>query len=258
MKSAIIAALMALAVASPAHAGEYVAPDDEIFHYSVMDAMRNGVYRGDLRVADLARLGNIGLGTFNLLDGELVGVDGVFYRVAPDGSVAVAEPERNIPFGAFAFFKEDQSVTLQTAGSFEDLQNAVIGALPSRNRLYAVRITGTFAEVSAGGSNKLEDGDRTPIAKLMAARPIYQRRDVRGTVVGFYHPPYVGGVDLSPFHLHFISEDRTFGGHITGLKLDGSALLLSLDEKKGLDVELPPHADFTSPWATTAPPQKGY
>jgi acetolactate decarboxylase len=258
MNGKIAAALLALVATTPAGAEDFGQPNDQIFHYSVMDAMRNGVYRGTLRVGDLKGVGDMGLGTFNHLDGELVGIDGVFYRVAPDGSVAAAEADRKIPFGGFAFFKEDKGVSLATTGSFEDMQNDVIAALPSRNRLYAVRISGTFAEVSAGGANKIEDGDRTPIAKLMEQRPIYTRQNVRGTVIGFYHPPYVGGVDLLPFHLHFISEDRSFGGHVTGMKLDGAPLQVSLDEKKGIDVELPPHADFTGPWSTSPTSQKGY
>jgi acetolactate decarboxylase len=258
MNGKIAAALLALVATTPAIAEDFGQPNDQIFHYSVMDAMRNGVYRGELTVDDLRAVGDVGLGTFNLLDGELVGLDGVFYRVAPDGSVEKADGDRKIPFGAFTFFKEDKSATLKTNGAFEDLQNDVIATLPSRNRLYAVRITGTFAEVSAGGANKLKDGDRTPIANLMAARPIYTKQNVRGTVIGFYHPPYVGGVDLSPFHLHFISEDRSFGGHVTGMKLDGAPLQVSLDEKKGIDVELPPHADFTGPWSTSPTSQKGY
>lgn len=259
----IALAVLSLGIAATAQAQapakDYAVPDDEIFHYSVMEAMRNGVYRGAVTVGQLKRVGDFGIGTYNDLDGELVGLDGVFYRVAPDGKVAPAGADRKIPFGAFAFFKSDANAVLKTSGGFEDLQRDTLNVLPSRNHLFAVRLSGTFDEVVAGGANKLAENDRTPIANLMKTRPQYSARNVKGTVVGFYNPPFVGGVDLSPFHLHFISEDRSFGGHIISMRLSGADLHLSLDAKTGMDVELPHEREyFNPPWTTSGGTQKSY
>lgn len=60
---------------------------DYIYHYSVMDGMRNGIYKGEHHVAHLAKKGDFGLGTYNLLDGEMIVKDGVFYRIRSDGSI---------------------------------------------------------------------------------------------------------------------------------------------------------------------------
>lgn len=246
-------------VTNAAHAEPISKPSDDIFHYSVMDAMRNGVYRGELTVKDLANVGDVGLGTFNNLDGELIGLDGTFYRIAPSGDIHVAEPERKIPFGSFAFFKEDTRATLAVSGDFEAFQQQLLGALPSRNHLYAIRITGTFGEIQVGGANKISDDTRTSLADLMKSRPIYTGKDIKGTIVGFYSPPYIGGIDLSPFHLHFISDDKKVGGHIVGMTLQGAELEVALDSKKGIDVELPREAaDFNRPWSTGGGSQKGY
>jgi len=251
-------AIFCLATAE-ARASEAAPPTDGIFHYSVMDAMRNGVYRGDLTVKDLPKVGDTGLGTFNNLDGELVGLDGTFYRVAPDGRVHEAEPDRKIPFGSFAFFKEDVRLALAAKGDFEAFQKQLLDVLPQRNQMYAVQVKGTFDEITVGGANKIAEGDRTPIADLMKSRPLYSAKGVKGTVVGFYNPPYVGGIDLSPFHLHFISEDKSIGGHVVGMTLSGTKLEVSLDGKKGMTIDLPrDQDDFNRSWPSTGQSQKGY
>lgn len=254
-------ALAALALtAVPVMAEDAASADkDAIFHYSVMEAMRNGVYRGDLTVDRLSKVGDIGLGTFNNLDGELIGVDGTFYRIAPDGKVHEAEPDRKIPFGSFAFFQEDTRSQLTVTGDFDVFQQKLLETLPTRNQLYAIRVTGTFGEIKVGGANKVADSDRTPIAELMKDRPIYTGKEIKGTIVGFYSPPYIGGIDLSPFHLHFLSDDKTVGGHVVGMTLSEARLDVALDSKTGMTIELPRSEDtFNRAWSTTGRPQKGY
>jgi acetolactate decarboxylase len=259
MTARAVLAALSLSMATGALADDQARNADEIFHYSVMDALRNGVYQGALTVKDVASVGDFGLGTFNNLDGELVGLDGVIYRIAPDGKVAAAEADRKIPFGSFTFFKADKSTSLNTTGSFDDLQQQLLEALPSRNHLYAVRITGTFPEVVAGGSHRVADDEKTPLAEILKTRPQYSAKNVKGTVVGYYSPPYVGGIDLAPFHLHFISDDKTFGGHILSMTLTGGELQLSLDQKKGLDISLPHESpQFLQPWKSDGTARKGY
>jgi acetolactate decarboxylase len=256
---AIVLALLAAVMAAPA-SGESLEPkSDDVFHYSVIDAMRNGVYLGDLTVAASSRHGDFGLGTFNNLDGEMIAVDGVVYRIAPDGMVAPAEPERKIPFAAFAFFTSDAREDVTVTGGYDDLQQALIAKLATRNVPHAIRIRGTFPEIVVGGANPVSDSDRTPLAELMKARPQYSGYDVTGTIVAFYYPTYVGGVDLSPFHMHFISDDKRMGGHIMAMRLVDTPLAVELDAKTGVDIELPQNREaFKAPWANTAKEQKGY
>ena len=44
---------------------------DQVFQYSLFTALANKVYDGNLKVADLKEKGNLGLGTFNGLNGEI-------------------------------------------------------------------------------------------------------------------------------------------------------------------------------------------
>lgn len=257
----LVAAMVVVGLigASPVRGEALGKPDDQIFHYSVLDAMRNGVYLGDLTVAGSSKHGDFGLGTFNNLDGEMIAVDGTVYRIAPDGTVKPAEAERKIPFAAFTFFQTDAQVDLTVSGGFDDLQQALLGKLATRNVPHAMRIHGTFPEMVVGGANPVGDSDRTPLADLMKTRPRYTGTAISGTIVAFYYPTYVGGVDLSPFHMHFISDDKAIGGHIMSLRLENTALQVAIDPKTGVDIELPKERDaFTAPWSNTAKEQKGY
>lgn len=214
--------------------------NDMIFHYSAMDAMRNGVYTGNLNIADASEKGDFGLGTYNQLDGELIALDGIYYRVAADGKILKAEANRKIPFASLVFFKVDSTFTLTGIDNLATLQQAIMDRLPSTNRPYSIRINLTFKEVATGGATKLAEEDITPIAELMKTRPVYKKENVSGTIIGFYNPAYIGGVDLFPFHFHFLSNDAHYGGHlISGQIAPETIIKVSIDEKAGYHLVLP-------------------
>lgn len=227
---------------------------DKIVHYSAMEAMRNGVYTGDVNVQQLSHKGDFGLGTYHLLDGELVALDGTYYRVAANGSVTKADPAITVPFGSFTFFKSDQTFTLKGIKDVAALQAAIIKKLPSANRFYAIKVTATFDSIILGGAEKLQESDTTGIAHLMKTRPVYKKQKARGTIVGFYNPPYIGGLDLSPLHLHFIADDKTFGGHlISGHLSAGATITVSIDEKDTYEIILPGKSNkgYRRKWKTS-------
>jgi alpha-acetolactate decarboxylase len=58
---------------------------------SLMSALIAGVYEGEATYGQIRKYGDFGLGTFNDLDGEMVGFDGTFYQLRSDGS---ARPSR--------------------------------------------------------------------------------------------------------------------------------------------------------------------
>lgn len=213
--------------------------EDKIYHYSSMDAMRNGVYTGDLSVKELKQKGDFGLGTYNFLDGELIALDGKIYRIATNGSVEVADEKRKVPFGSFTFFKKDKSVTLEQIKTVDDLLKKLPEFLPSRNRFYAIRIDAAFSYLTLGGAVKVDEKDTTGIAAFMKTRPLYKKQNIKGTLVGFYNPGYAGGLDLSPFHFHFISDDKKAGGHVIEGTFSNAKITVQLDEKNAYEIILP-------------------
>ncbi|HGQ9895666.1 TPA: acetolactate decarboxylase [Streptococcus pneumoniae] len=54
----------------------------------------------------------------------------------------------------------------------------------------------------------------TKFADVATHQPEYSRDNVAGTIVGFWTPEIFHGVSVAGYHLHFISDDLTFGGHV--------------------------------------------
>src|SRR4051794_12048137 len=52
---------------------------------STIGALLDGAFEGDLSFAELAEHGDLGLGTLNHLDGEMIAIDGEFFRADADG-----------------------------------------------------------------------------------------------------------------------------------------------------------------------------
>ena len=58
-----------------------------LYQVSTATALVQGIYQGAVRVGTLREHGDLGLGTFENLDGEMVIVDGQFFQARSDGSV---------------------------------------------------------------------------------------------------------------------------------------------------------------------------
>src|SRR6202046_1570034 len=82
----------------------------EVYQTSTIAALLDGIYDGDVTIAELLTHGDFGLGTFNRLDGELVVLDGVSHHLRSDGSVGVAAADDRTPFAAVTWFKPETTI----------------------------------------------------------------------------------------------------------------------------------------------------
>lgn len=81
-----------------------------IYQVSTCGALVQGVYQVCVRVADILRHGDFGLGTFDGLDGEGILLDGTCWQARSDGSVHRAPPEALAPFWVVTSFRGDQQL----------------------------------------------------------------------------------------------------------------------------------------------------
>jgi len=208
-----------------------------LYQYSVIDGLLAGVYDGDLTMAGLKQHGDLGIGTFNALDGELVLLDGVSYQVRADGSVRVAPDGERSPLGFATFFAPTQTFTLDPAATLADLQAELARRLHP-NAAYAIELRGQFASLVA----RSEDPATRPYPEMSVHMTAHEHRfpltDFDGVAVGFWLPPYLGRVNVPGLHLHCLSSDRRAGGHllefvsagrltIRVMELDGVELAIS-------------------------------
>src|SRR5215831_16611695 len=70
-----------------------------LYQVSTATALVEGIYQGAVRIGTLREHGDLGLGTFENLDGEMVIVDGQVFQVRSDGSVRECDDDALCPGG---------------------------------------------------------------------------------------------------------------------------------------------------------------
>lgn len=215
---------------------------DEVFQASTLDALLEGVYDGEITFGELKKHGDFGLGTFDALDGEMLAFDGQFYQVKSDGSVHEVRDEQKTPFAAVLFFQPTTRRAIEETLDFPGLEERIDRRLPTKNIFYALRIDGFFPRMTTRSVPR-QTRPYPPLVEVAKSQPIFKLENVGGTMVGFRFPDYASGFNVPGYHLHFLSEDKTCGGHVLDFSLDPGALL-SIDPAANFHLELPKSKDF--------------
>lgn len=222
------------AVHQTGHAHEY-------YQTSLLSALMRGVYDGDVTVAALLRHGDFGLGTFNALDGEMVVIDGVAYRLSSDGTASVADAKALTPYAAVIPFEPDLQERIDGPCGKDAFEARLDGLARSRNLFYAIRVEARFRHVRVRGVTRQTPPYR-PLREAVADQRVNDFRDLEGSLVGFRCPDYAIGIGVPGYHLHFVSADRTVGGHVLDYTLASGTLLL--DHTASIHLELPESEAF--------------
>ncbi len=207
-----------------------------LFQASTIGALLDGAYEGDLTFAQLAEHGDLGLGTLNALDGEMIAVDGSFYRADVDGAINEVEPDARTPFAVVVWFEPEIESELTGPLAHDDFIAALDRRRPAGASSCAVRVDGEFELVQARSVPRQRRPYR-PLGEVVADQHVFELRGVSGTVVGFRFPDYAEGIEVSGYHLHFISDDRTRGGHV--LECRPTRARVRIDSSTDLHLELP-------------------
>lgn len=211
-----------------------------LFQVSTSNALVEGIYKGAVTVGQLRSHGDFGLGTFEGLDGEMVALDGHFYQVRSDGKAREATDSDLSPFALVTRFQAGKGLVMATCASFSALTEQLDKVRLSENFFYAIRVDGTFDEIHTRAMCK--SGEGTPLAVAAAHQPEFHLRDVSGTMVGFWSPQYLKTIEVPGYHLHFITNDRTAGGHLLGCS--GRNLTVQIEQVSDLQVALPENEEF--------------
>ncbi len=249
MQDRMVVAVCAVCVAAGFATGFWLAamPENEmdqevIYQVSTIDALLQGSCEGTMTFGEVKKHGDFGIATFDSLDGEMIALGGDFYQIKADGQVVAVTDDMTTPFGSVTFFSQDCTFPIRYAANFSDFSRQAEAFLPSRNHMYAIQIRGEFPYVKARSIPRQE----TPNARLVDAaanQSIFEFHETRGTVVGFWTPDLVGGLNVPGFHLHYITEDRSAGGHILDFVLENATV--EMDVTSRFTVVLPTEGSFT-------------
>ena len=192
---------------------------DSVFQYSTLSALLEGIYDGELTVGELKKHGNYGIGTFNALDGEMVLADGKCYKVTSDSKVVPVGDDVKTPFASVCTFTPDTVFQVGQPLKLKNLEQYIDSVVPSNNLIYAYRISGSFDSIVIRSVPRQEK----PYKRLIEAykmQGVYTFAHEEGLLFGYKFPAYLKEVNMDGYHLHFLSDNKSKGGHLLNCVLN--------------------------------------
>ena len=186
-------------------------PHATLFQVSTSGALVEGISQGVVTVGELKRHGDLGLGTYADLDGEMVVVDGRFWRVPGVGAIREAADSDLAPFAVVTSFRPERSIELASVASIDDLLGQLDRLRNSNNLFFAARSMAasaayTRAQFARSGSEAgrcgglpggvRASGRRGNDRRFLDAR-VRQEREHRGLAFAFFN-----NYDSSRGHVH--------------------------------------------------------
>jgi acetolactate decarboxylase len=212
----------------------------ELFQTSTIQALLGGAFDGDVTLNELLEHGDLGLGTLNGLDGELIVIDGQVFKAELDCTLSRPDLQSQTPFAVVVPFTPGAAQHISGPTSAATLGHQLWGQSDRPRAPTAIRIDGLFEMVRVRSVPK-----QMPPYGLLAEAIDHQHRrelrDISGTLVGFCFPDGLAGIEIVGFHLHFASDDRLVGGHVLDFTLRDATV--RIDEAADLHVELPAAVD---------------
>ena len=213
---------------------------NKMFQVSTLHALVAGYTRSVITVQELESRGDIGLGTFEGVDGEMILLDGTCYRARQDGTVVRPAPDAGVPFASAALVEGGTAFELGGTLGIDALKHELtckIDETYALNSMHVATVSGTFDSVSAR-SESAYHADHVTLKDMLATTQrefVFEKLD--GTLVCVYHPDYMDGINAPGWHVHFLSEDRTRGGHVFNLSLThGHVVMHKIDR---IEIQLP-------------------
>lgn len=196
-----------------------------LFEHGTIEILIAGNLEGTITFEELLKHGSYGLGTLTGLDGEVIILDNDIYQVDQTGTVNhITDMTMKLPFASVHKPSDKEQALRLAKADFALLNQDLAEQLNLKNVFATLKLHGHFNAVKVRVAPKQEK----PYPSLLAVtknQPIFDATDISGTIIGYYAPELFGNITAAGWHLHFLSDDHTFGGHLLSFvatDLDGS------------------------------------
>jgi acetolactate decarboxylase len=122
--------------------------------------------------------------------------------------------------------------------------------LPAANHPYAFKITSTLATLKLRSVPKQSEPFPS-LTNVIAQQTTFDLRNLTGTLVGYWTPEYLGSLNATGYHLHFISDDKQRGGHMLDCSL--AEAIIDIDDLDSVMLLIPQNTAFQQTDFTQAP-----
>ena len=232
-KKIALALAVGVLTGSAAYASPAVAERESLNQVALLQSLAQGYFGGTVTVRDMRSLGDVGIGTFEGLNGEMIMLDGTVYQALGNGQVVVADDKVAVPYATVTHFDNDLSIALKDVkdkAAFEKILNAEVKKC-GENSFYMIKLHTEFSSVLFRSEYGSQKPYPTLVEALKGKQTEFTAKNIKGTLVGLYCPNYMGGLNTPGWHFHFISDDRKQGGHILELSLKKGTVELDKTDK---------------------------
>ncbi len=217
----------------------------KMYQVSTLQALAMGHTRPVVDVAELKKHGTTGLGTFDGVDGEMIMLDGKCYRAIENGSVSEAGDDMGVSFASVSNFVGERSFTftdIHDIGTLKAQLNNKIEEEFGLNSMHMVRIDGEFEVIDARSESPTYSIHVSLKDMLSKTQKSFVFDNVKGVLICVYYPDYMDGINAPGWHLHFISDDKTMGGHVFEIKMKSG--IAKMDKINNIELQLPSEPVF--------------
>lgn len=216
-----------------------------MYQISTLQALALGYSKAVVTVKELLNHGDIGLGTFEHVNGEMIVVDGACYRAEEDGTVVKADPDMGVPFAAVASAgdgPEFEAENIEEIQRLKDVLTLKIEEDFGLNSMHIARVDGTFRKVCARSESAYVSHHVELKDILSKTQRDFVFEDIAGTLVCIYFPDFMDGINAPGWHIHFLSKDHAKGGHVFDLNLiQGRIHITKINQ---IEIQLPSEPSF--------------
>jgi len=214
---------------------------DSLVQLGTFEKLNRGEYAGLYPARWVGGGSSFGVGTFDGLNGEMIVLDGVIYHALADGQVTVAQPHDTTPFATVTQFRTEQSYkSRDPLTGYPAVQAYLNGLLPNQEQMLAIKIHGTFSSLKLRAPQKQAE-PYVVLTEALKTQAIFTPSNIRGTMVGFRLPTYLGTTVTAGYHFHFVSDDHRTAGHV--LDVNTASVKVDVSTLERFDMTAEP-ADF--------------
>lgn len=191
---------------------------ETLYQHGTLGTLMAGLLEGTATIQEILEHGDSGLATLTGSDGEVIFIDGKAFHANAQNEFTQLTGKERTPFATITYFHAHHTFKSANQTAQQVLDN-VRSQMRSQNAFSAVKIKGTFKQVKV----RMMPGQTPPYRRLIESaqrQPEYTRRDISGTLIGFYTPELFHGIGAGGFHIHFVDDARTFGGHVLDFHIE--------------------------------------
>ena len=160
----------------------------------------------------------LGLGVMDGLNGEVISVRGVTWRVPASGVPIEVSPSEGIAFGIAAHGGREHQICIPNGSDMTGILSAIDMYLAENHVdhedvVCAVEIMGSFSNVLLRTEAAPTFPEET-LTEVLENEIRFEFDEWRGTLVGFRFPDESDGQIIPGLHFHAISADQFSGGHV--------------------------------------------